>query len=195
MTGTPFSYFDPLLLLPAQARRGLLLGPALEHDALAEGYGRFERLPCLAEPRPPADALVALEWQGPVTELLAGASERLGAEGVLLARLANRELPACFARRLYPMLDPAAGRGASLGEIRRALAGGPFKEHEVYAWLPSESFPHVVFPVQQRRMQRFYLEQLMPKWGLKGRIFGRLGGHLPPSLVAPYFLLLARKGG
>ncbi len=195
MTHDDFCTFDPLLLLPAPPRSGLLLGPRLECDHLAEGYGHFERIPELGAPRPPADALVALEWQGSVAELVQGAAARLEVQGVLLARIPNRQLPSRLARRLYPRLEHAPGRGASLEQIRRASIQAGFAEHEVHCWLPSDSFPYVSFPVHERRMWRFYLEQLMPTWGLKSRIFSRCAGWLPPTLISPYFLLVARKGG
>lgn len=195
MTSHPFSYFDPLLLLPEPPRCGLLVGPSGDSDAMAQGYGRFERIADLSLPGPASDAVVALEWQEPVARLAAGAQARLQAQGVLLARLANRQLPALVSRRLYPDLEHRPGTGTTLEELQRGLAAASFAEHEVYCCLPSDSFPFVAFPVHERRMQRFYLEHLLPKWGLKGRIFSQLGGMLPPWLLSPYFLILARKGG
>lgn len=186
----PFSHFDPLLLLPEAPRRGLMVGDT----PLDPAYGRFEEVDALADSGPAADAIVALQWPHSIPSLLQKARARLEPGGCLLVRLKNRYLPGILAGRLYPELEPLAGAGAGLGEIRRALRAAGFWDHEVYCWLPSEGFPYLLYPADEPRIQRFFVRTLMPRWSYKRLLFSKLGSLLPPAWLAPAFVILARKG-
>lgn len=184
-----FCALDPLLLLPQAPERGLLVGAQA-----GPPLSGFAAVDTLARSGPATDAVVALDWRESVEALLDSAARRLVSGGVLLARMPNRQLPPRLARRLYPGFEPSEGPGTSLAELRRTLRGSAFRSFDLYCWLPGESFPCVLYPADERRLQAFYLARLKPRWGLKGLLLAKLGRLLPPAALAPAFVLVARKG-
>lgn len=189
-----FSAFDPLLLLREAPSQGALVGA---NGTWCDHFARQRRdlleVATLERAGVGLETLVVLDSEDPVAELLAKAHARLVPRGTLLARLPNASLPERVYRRLYQSLQAIGSNRVRLDELRSELIAAGFGIEGLYAWVPNESLPYALFPVEDRRMLRFFLEGLLPRVGLKRKLACKLAPLLDPAAVAPYFFVLARR--
>lgn len=82
--------------------------------------------------------------------------------------------------------------GRDVRRARKRLARSDLELVSVHAWVPSPRYRVLLLPVRDNRMLRFSISLHFPGSDLKRAAAGLVASLVPPRLLAPYLVLVAR---